>query len=152
MERIEGTRGHEERRGEHHQATRMMAEGAAQTADAERHAAVGGHVGNGAGQQYQGVGRLRRHPRPQYQVQAQVGKGAHGSDAGEPQPLCGRSRARLACLLEPQLRPEFADRDLGAGKLAHEPGDASQVTDGGGDDVDPGVRIVDPVDRDLVDP
>ena len=130
----------------------MVAEGPAQAADAERHAAVGGDVGNGGGKQRQGVGRLGRHPRPQQQVQAHARKGAHGSDAGEPQPLRRRSRMRPACLLEAQLRPELGDRDLGAGELAHEPGDASQVTGGGGDDVHPAVRVVDPVDRDLVDP
>ena len=56
-----------------------------------------------------------------------------------------RRRARPSCARS------CADRQPPGGQRPAEPGDPAQVGERGGDDVDPAVRVVDPVDRHLVD-
>ncbi len=71
--------------------------------------------------------------------------------------LAGQAwRARRGCAVPagrgPIARTDLRQRQVAGGERPGEPGDAAQVGPRGREDVDPAVRVVDPVDRNLVDP
>ncbi len=103
-------------------------------------AAVDRHVGQPTDEHRERVGRVPTDERPQRREGADVGQGAEHADAGEAEQL-GRGRLDLG----------RGRRCVGAAVAQHAP-HATQVVSDRAPDIDPGVRIVDPVDRHLVDP
>ena len=64
----------------------------------------------------------------------------------------GTSGKRIGQGLAADLGPQLGDRQPAGPERPQHPRDAGEVGLGGLDDVDPAVRVVDPVDRHLVDP
>ncbi len=98
---------------------------------------------------------LRAGQAAQQHVQHQVGRGACQPYAGEPHQLSGqpdrhagdsRFQRRTA-----ELAAQVTHGQRTAGEGTPEPGDAFEVGQRGGRDVNAAVGIVDPVDRDLID-
>ena len=119
-------------------------------ADAEGEPAVHGGVADGRDEQADRVGQLRGHDAAQRDIENQVGERARHADHDEPDQLpgqvaggCGGGGGRGAA------EPRHLDR--AAGQPPGHPGDAAQVGQGSGEDVDPRVAVVDPVHRDFVD-
>ena len=144
-------RGEREAGREGEQALELVPGRVRAPADAEGQPPVGGGVGHGRDEQAERVGGQGRHDVAQQQVQDDVGQRAGHADDAEP----GDLPAQLA----PSAGRAGLDGRLAQRRhldgAAHEPAaqarDAAQVGEGRGRDVDPGVGVVDPVHRDLVD-
>ena len=121
--------------------------------DAEREAAVGGGVGDRRDEQRHEVRGLGADDQPCSNMNSSRYASVdatptapnrttwRNSEFGAADRRSGRS----------QLGRNGIDRDRAVGEAAEQPADTLEVGGGGGDDVDPTVGVVDPVDGHLVD-
>jgi hypothetical protein len=150
--------GEHEPGAERDQAAQLVARGPGPAADAEGEPPVDRRVGDRGHEQADRVGRLGPHHRPQEQVEQHEGHRAGHADQDEPHQLAGhliRPRTTGAApFLQARRGCAAQDRngDRTPGQRGAEPDDAAQVGQGGAGHVDPGVRVVDPVHRHLMDP
>ena len=124
----------------------------AAAADPERQSAVRGRVGHGGHHQRDQVGRLSPADLSQSQVEHEVRERAEHADAAEADQLAeqpswdpgnGGRNGGVAV----QFGPQPGDRDAAGGEAPDQPRHSGQVLLRGGDDVDPAVRVVGPVNR-----
>ena len=141
---------------EDEQTLELVPAGALASADTEGEPPVGRGVDDAGDEQRDDVRRDRAHHPAEQQEQQQVRERARHADRREPDELArhrgrhprdGRSQRGAA-----ELGAQFGDRQCTRPEGAPDAPDAAQVGQGGGDDVDPGVGVVDPVHRHLVDP
>ena len=141
---------------EHAEALELMPDNVFAPAHTEGQPPVGRGVGDRGDRQRQEVGDLRAGDRPQHDEQHQVGQCADHADRCEPDDLPGHpdrnSRRRRIQRCPPQLPADLGERQFAGRQRPAHPGDALEVVLRGLHDVDPGIGVVHPVDRDLVDP
>ena len=118
---------------------------------AEGDAGVGRGVDQGGGEQGDQVGGLGREVLAQPDEQHDVGDGAEHPDRGEPHHLSDQPDRRVHRGLGLGLLAQGRQREPARRERPADPPHALEVGDGGGDDVDPRVGVVDPVDGHLVD-
>ncbi len=151
MQAGERARGEREPSREGDQPLHLMTGGVRAAADAERYPPVRGGVGHRGDQQADRVGGQGRQRGAQQQVEHDIADRAEHADADEgghlpAQVMMGQPRGRPAGIAQ------RGHLDGAAHQPAAQPHDAAQVSHRGRDDVHPGVGVVDPVHRHLVDP
>jgi hypothetical protein len=124
----------------------LVAAEAPAPADAEREPAVGRRVGDRGQEEGDGVRPLGPDPAAQQQVEQDVGERARDADDREAPELTGQAARAVLAAGALQAPHEPAAREVAA-----QAGDPAQVLHDGGQDVDPAVGVVHPVDRHLVD-
>ena len=152
----ERTAGQGEPDTEDDQALRLVADGAAPAAHAEGQAPVGGRVGDGRDEQGERVGDLRPRERTEAAVEQQIEERGQGADHTEADELAGQALGYAGELAVARVVAEGAGEPVerqrtGGEGAAHAP-HALEVVGRGLHDVHRRVRVVDPVDRHLVDP
>ena len=138
--------------GEDREPLKLVTEQVPRSADPEAEAAVRGGVRNRGEQKRDQVGLHRAGEPAQAEVERGVREGRQHPDHEEHRHLQAEAARAGLGGHPPEAYADLAQREPAPGETAAQAYDAPQVVEGRPDDVDPAVRVVDPVDRDLVDP
>ncbi len=149
MQQCQGTARDQQCDGEDDVALGLMAPASVGSTDAEGEPAIDGCVGVSRNQQRGDVGDLGRKCESEYPEQQTEQHGAAHADNREPDDVAEQTLigARQRC-----ARVQMGDGQAPGGESASQPGDSPQILASGRHDVDAGVGVVDPVDRNLMDP